>query len=1086
MQKVSRKLNLSRPSTSEPAKGLAYLSAPSQPSAKSNGLLICFFLSGTAGLIYEIAWTKSLGLLFGHTVYANGTVLAVFMAGIAAGSAWIGRKSEIARRPIALYGWIELGVAVTGMASLGGLFAVAWLYYQAYPHLFHSSWLLLLFRFLGSALVLFVPTFLMGGTLPVLLRGLTPSAQRGTAQLGRRVSRLYWVNTLGGVTGAIMAGFILLPVVGLRFSIVIAAILNIVAGGIALWISRRSELAAPINLVDPSRKSPLATQTEEGKQKSLSVETLFVAFAVVGGTAISYEIAWARLLATPLGSSTYAFTLMLVTFLLGITLGSILCDRWSRRHQPSLSTFAQTQAFVALAALLFLVSFQVLPRLLPPILESTQGSFRGLLLGQFVVTALAMLPAAVVFGFNFPAVVALIADSPDEAKRPAAATGKAYAANTCGAIFAAVLAGFFLIPWLGSFRSVAVTAATNVLLAVALGWFSSSRRPLAMLANFVMLACLIIVGWSPTFYDRALASFNAVLYWNLHPVPLTLQEAANTEDIVFLEDGLNATISVSRSDDYVALKTNGKVDASSVDTNTQILLGELAAVFHPNPRRVLVIGFGSGMTASAVSRFPEVAQIDCIEIEPAVLRAAPYLERLNRGVLPDPRLHLIVDDARNALLTSRQQYDLIISEPSNPWIAGVATLFTDEFYAAVRQRLAPGGMFVQWVQGYSLEPSDLQMVLATIAPHFSDVTLWQNAGADFLILARTQSGPLDFSRARTLWSLPLLQADFATLRLARPESWPVYFRLDDSQVRDLAAGGERNTDDRTLLEYRAPRAMVGENRRATLAALVERYRKDLLPVKLLPNEVPSALEASAESSLDLNLARSTDYVHALSGEISTASLEILRGRLALRENRTADAIAHLGRAAALDPENVKSIYWLALAKHSIPGDSEADALLTRVLLLDPKNLPALASRVAFARDRKDWRAGVQFQRELIATLKDPQAAEFCTLGDLWFRASNLSSAEEALRAGLQRDPYSYLCNRELGEVDRLTGRFTQAREHLELVERMYPEMDPGTYASLALVYQSEKRSDLERAILVKGLRIFPKDPLISRITLHLQ
>jgi len=209
--------------------------------------------------------------------------------------------------------------------------------------------------------------------------------------------------------------------------------------------------------------------------------------------------------------------------------------------------------------------------------------------------------------------------------------------------------------------------------------------------------------------------------------------------------------------------------------NTQILLGDLAGVLHPNPRRILIIGFGGGMTAFAISRFPEVEQIDCVEIEAAVLRAAPYLARLNRGVLRDPRLHLILDDARNALLTSRQQYDVIISEPSNPWIAGVATLFTEEFYSAAAKHLAPGGMFVQWVQGYSLEPSDLRVILATITPHFSNVTLWHSAGADFLILARNQGGSLDFSRARALWSNARVKEDFSSLQITCPESWPYIF-----------------------------------------------------------------------------------------------------------------------------------------------------------------------------------------------------------------------------------------------------------------------------------------------------------------------
>jgi len=762
----------------------------------------------------------------------------------------------------------------------------------------------------------------------------------------------------------------------------------------------------------------------------------------------------------------------------------MLYERWSGRYQPTLKTFALTQTLTSLAALLFLVFFYELPDILTPILKITGGSFGGLIIGQIVTAGLAILPAAVVFGFNFPVVVAVIAELSKEDNRPGEVTGRAYAANTCGAILFAVLTGFFLIPWLGSFRVVALAAVINLLLGTTLEWFSTPHRALALLANCALLACVVGAGWSSLFYDRALASFGTILYWNLHKAPLTVQEVANTEEIVFLEDGLNATISVSRSDNYAALKTNGKIDASSVDTNTQILLGDLGAVFHPNPRRVLVIGFGSGMTTSALSRFPEVLQIDCVEIEPAVLHAAPYLEKLNRGILRDSRLRLIMDDARNAILTSRQQYDLIVSEPSNPWIAGVATLFTDEFYAAVRRHLSSGGMFVQWVQGYSLEPSDLRMILATITPHFANVTFWHSAGPDFLILARTDSGPLDFSRARKLWSSSQVQDDFSALRLTRPESWSVYFSLSDSEVRALAEGGDRNTDDRTLLEYRAPRSMVGDSRRRPLEAIVKQYQKGLLPVELRPSEMRPALEAAAESSLDLGMDRSTDYVHVLASEPPTAALEIIRGRLALQENQTVEAISHLSRATMLEPENVNAMYWLAIAKHSVPNNSEGDALLTRILQRDPKNLPALASRVTFARERRDWRTGAQSQVDRIAAMKDPPAAEFCTLGDLWLRASDLTSAENALRAGLERDPYSYLCNRELGEVDRLKGHLAAAREHLEFVVRMYPEIDPGTYASLALVYRAQEQPKEARDILAKGLRIFPREPLISRMLSH--
>jgi spermidine synthase len=1047
----------------------------------TNALLVCFFLSGAAGLIYEIAWTKSLGLLFGHTVYANATVLAVFMAGLAAGSAWLGSKSERTIRPIALYGWIELGVAATGTLSLAGLAALRWLYYIVCPLLSRSPVSLLTLRFMGAVLILIVPSFLMGGTLPILLRGMTPCGRKGSTQIGRSVSRLYWVNTLGAVAGTISAGFVLLPALGLRLSVMFAVLLNAAAGGVALRLSRRFQTI----ISGPSPNEVRSTTPAKLKidlAKPFPIAFLLAAFGLVGATAMSYEISWARLLATTLGSSTYAFTLMLAMFLLGIAAGSILYERWSARHTPSLATFARTQTFTSVAALLFLVFFRELPQVLPPILKITHGSFSGLVLGQFVAAALAMLPAATVFGFNFPAVVALIAGFPGEDDHPGQATGSAYAANTCGAIIGAVCTGFFLVPWLGSFRVVAVAAAMNLFLGIALELWSKPRRNVAQLVNVALIVCVVGVGWSSWFYDRGLASFGTVLYWNFHDAALTLEEAANTEDVVFLKDGLNATISVSRRDSYLALKTNGKVDASSVDAITQILLGDLGAIFHEHPRKVLVIGFGGGMTASALSRFPEVERIDCIEIEPAVLRAAPYLEQLNRGVLRDARLRLILDDARNTLLTSREQYDLIVSEPSNPWIAGVATLFTDEFYAAARKRLAPGGVFVQWVQGYSLEPSDLQMILATIAPHFIDLTLWHSAGADFLILARTESAPLDFSRARTLWSQPQLQEDFSTLRLSRPESWPAYFSLDDSEVRALAAGGDRNTDDRTLLEYRAPRAMVGETRTAELMALVRRFQNGLLPVELNASERRAALEAAAESSFDLHMDRSAEYVHALDAETPTTSLEIVRGRLALRETRIAEAITHFNRATMLEPQSVKAMYWLALAKHAIPGDSEGDTILTRILQGDPKNQLALASRVEFARERRDWRASAQAQVEHVAAMKELPASELCMLGDLWARAGNLAAAEEALRAGLQREAYSYMCHRELGEIDRLKGRMAAAQENLEFVVRFYPEADSGTYLSLALVYRAQGHPDRAREILGKGQRIFPNDPLIPRMS----
>jgi spermidine synthase len=1039
-----------------------------------SALQFCFFLSGAAGLIYQLAWTKSLGLLFGYSAYATATVLAVFMGGLASGSVWLGKYGERQANPIAFYAWIEFGVAATGGASISGLALVRAIYFDAYPLLSASRISLLGLRCLGAAIVLLVPSFLMGGTLPILVRGVT----RRCSELGVRISGFYAINTLGAVAGTLAAGFLLLPMLGLRRSVAIAVLLNISAAMIALRLAPRARPAAEYVQQPALKKFPAA----DLQTLLPSSPFLLLSFALVGGTAMAYEIAWSRLLATTVGSSTYAFTLMLATFLAGMGIGSFLF-KWrikGSRH-ASLQTIVSTQLATAGAALLFLLGFQYLPELIPPILRAMRGTFSGLVLAQWVTSALAMLPVAIVFGFNFPAFVVLIAGTQREGVQTSSTVGRAYAANTGGAIVAALLSGFLLLPWIGSFRVIAFAAALNLLLAVALQLCAKPRSIRTLTVSAALLSAIAFVGFSSRVYSRSFAAFGAVLYGNYHDARLTVREVADTEDVVFFEDGVNTTIAVTRSDDYVGLKTNGKVDASNLDSSTQLLLGDLGAILHPHPRRVLIIGFGGGMTASAVSRFPDVARIDCVEIEPAVFHAAPYLERLNRGVLRDPRLHLIFDDARNFLQTAREPYDLIISEPSNPWIAGVASLYTDEFYATVRKQLAPGGFFLQWVQAYSLEPSDFRMILATLTPHFPDVSVWHSAGRDFLLLARQSSEPLSFERSRALWAQPNLHDDFQTLHLAEAESWPVYFRLGDAEVRAFARGASVNSDDRTWLEYRASRSVLNEDLTAALEKEVAKFQKAPLPPELAASEVPATILAVIESALDLNSARASAVAQLLPTAPQSARAELLLGRLALQANRTADAVTHMQSARQLSNNLYSMNYWLAEAELQRGSVAIADALLAELLTHQPTNADALRARRNIARDSHTWQLAIELQLRLLEL--QPAAVEFCRLGDLYLRAGNLPAAESSLQDGLRRDPYSFLCRRELGELQRARGNLPDAADNLEFVIRHYPEGDPKTYVSLALVYKAQGRKKAAVEILAKGRRVFADDALLNRFKL---
>ena len=1046
-------------------------------------LLVCFFLSGAAGLVYQVAWGKALGLIFGNTVYAISTVIAVFMGGLALGSAWWGARSERQSNPVRLYGWMELGVGLSGAVSLAGLAAVRKLYVASYPLVSGSAPALLLLRFLGAAIVLFLPTFLMGGTLPVLVQGLT----RHSAELGRRLSRLYWINTAGAVAGTLAAGFFLLAVYGLRATVETAVAVNGVAGLTALLLASGFVAAAA---------EPVSPRPAKNSASPPLSPLLLAAFAVVGAAAIAYEVAWTRLLVTFFGSSTYAFTLMLATFLAGIVLGSLLFEWWvARGGVPTTGGFALTQTLTAVAALAFLLVYEKLPAVVVSVLDwhyqrlpawligpfgLRQNSFAALALAQFVTSAAAMLPAATVFGFNFPLATVVIAGPRRHDGTAGAAVGKAYAANTFGAIAGAVLSGFFLIPRLGAYRLVGFVALANIGLALLLLARSGGRRMLPASAAFAVGCGIVAAMAFGRLSNPAIATFAPFLYYDSSKSHLTIAEWAESFDILFVRDGLNATISVAAGEDYLSLRTNGKVDASNRDVQTQLFSGHLGAIFHPAPRRVLVIGFGSGMTVAALARYPEIERIDCVEIEPAVIEAAPFLERLNRGVLRDPRVHVVLDDARNFLLTTRQSYDLIVSEPSNPWIAGIASLFTDEYYRAARARLRPGGMLVQWIQGYSIFPEDLRMVLATLADHFESVSVWRGEEPDFLLLARMDRSPLSLDRLRELLKNPVFKDDFDELNISAPEAVLAYHRLDDADLRRLVAGERHNTDDNTLLEFHAPRALLRHGLYEENVEDVWKSRSSPLPRDVRIENSRAALLAAADTALwndDWN--RAAAFLDGVTD--SDAYVELLRGRLEFGREHYAEARAHYTTALRLDPKLSAAAQGLAeVARHNNDLDS-AYLLYRQILGRDPQNLPAMAGIVKVLDRKGEWaQAAVMLSKKLDLD-SDPDSSEFAFLGDLFVHTGHPEEAAAQYEEALRRDPYSISGHVGLGDLDRARGEWEKARKYYEFAERFDPESSSDLYTSLAEVYRHLGREADARRAIEKGRRLFPGDAGFSAL-----
>ena len=957
-------------------------------------------------------------------------------------------------------------IGLTGLASLAGLELVHSLYPATYSAL--SKWQVLLTgaRLFWTIVVLFIPTFLMGGTFPILVL----RAAQKVEELPRRISQLYWTNTAGAVLGTLVAGFWLLPYLGLRLTICSAAALNCAAGIMAI---RNAGTGA-----DGARKEALAShEPDVRKSTDKGSGALLWLFGVVGCTAFAYEIAWTRLLAITIGSSTYAFTLMLATFLTGLVIGSAVFQSYASHEKKGASWAALSWVQVALgcSALSSLILFHWIPAVIPPLLNATGRTFSGLVVAQCVTTGLTVLPAAIAFGFNFPMVLALY-EVRAKRRGSSAAIGKAYAANTIGSIIGSIVTGFALIPWLGSFRVIAAVAVVNLLAAVSLHLNTAPRRLAAISADALLIAGTLVVAFSSFFYNQPLLLLSTVLYGSSYQGRLTLGEIAATKEVVFATEGVNDSVAVVRTDGDVALRVNGKVDASTQDSRTQLLMGDLGAALHPSPKRVLIIGFGSGMTVSAVARYPDVQRIDCIEIEPAVIRAAPYLESLNRGVLSDSRLHMIFEDARTFLLTSRAQYDLIISEPSNPWIQGVATLFTSEYYAAARKRLAPGGMLVQWLQAYSLAPGDLQMTVRTFAPHFPEVTLWRAGETDLLLLARLDVSPIRFDHLQSLWGNAALREDFTFLDVQRPEGLVGYFLLADAAVRRLGGEGPLNTDDRTLLEYDAPKGLLTPGLAEADGELIRRFRGGPIPPNLARAEVPGALKAGLETALDLNdVSSAKDFLDAEDSQPDSVSREIAGGRLALLEGDAAHAEQHLQTALRLDPQSPEAAYWRAKAERSSGDDNAAAQHIDEALKWRPDYLPALEDEMELAAARKDFRTALTAQLRRMALMAHPPAYEYGRLGALWISAANVAEAEAALLKGLGQDPYCYACHFELGELYLETGKLSPAREHFAWVVRFFPDSDPVAFRSLVGIDLALRDQRAARSVLEEGLRLFPDD-----------
>jgi spermidine synthase len=760
-----------------------------------------FFLSGGIGLLYEVVWARMLTQIFGNTTHAIATVLSAFMAGLALGSYGFGRMVDRGRNALLAYGLLEGGVGVYALLVPALFNLTQWAYARLYGLVDVSFAAFSVVLFLLAFLVIVAPTALMGATLPVLSR----FSVTEVPSVGRRVGELYAVNTLGAVLGCALTGFVLIAGLGLHGTVRLGAALNL---SIALVIVILVAVTG-VGAAAPAGREAEGSVPAVGGTPPARIETaLLVGFALSGAAAMVYENAWVRALTLVIGMSTYSFTVMLTTFLIGLGAGSFLyARRWGTRR-VGIATFGGLQLLIALTSLTTIPLFERLPFVFLRLRHGFGDFFGQFLAIQVLLSALVMILPTLLLGATFPMVASIYTHSLAVVGRR---VGTAYASNTLGAILGAFLGGFLLIPTIGVQHSIGLAVAVNAAVGVLLVGMDPAMRLVPRLvaaATLALAAALAFLGFG-TWDKGVMTSGVAIYYYNYTSLPTDSlrREWMRRDELLYYREGLTATISVHRSagSDYLYEKTNGKVDASFGDAPTQLLVGYLPMLFNPTAKRVLVIGMGSGMTAKAAAAFP-VDRLEVVEIEPAVIEGARFFRAKNGNIHEDRRVQFIPADGRNYLLASPHRYDVIISEPSNPWIAGVGNLFTREYYLQARDKLAEGGVFGQWMQTYGMAPEDLRMVYRTFAEVFPDVSLWAVNESDLVLVGTLRPQRLRYGGLQAaLRTAPVAQRDLETLGFADPYGLLAMYLMPRAVLLKMAGEAEVNLDDVPRLEFSAPR-----------------------------------------------------------------------------------------------------------------------------------------------------------------------------------------------------------------------------------------------------------------------------------------
>jgi spermidine synthase len=1080
-----------------------------QPAEKSSHLifvlvLACFFISGLTGLTYEILWTRMIVEIIGSAPFAITIVLTVFMGGLGLGSYLAGRSIDRVRNPLRLvgfYGLLELIIGAYGILLPLLLVFFRPLYGVLYNRLFEYFYIYQLLTFVGCFVLLIIPVTCMGATLPILSRFFVTRL----STLGAQVGRLYGLNTIGAAVGSLLCGFWLISHLGVWGSLTFAIAFNAIIGVLCVVLSHTLTVdrngAGKKGKGERERPAPQDFPVEVPAIEVTEGWHALIIFGISGFCAMAYEVIWTKLLGLLVGPTTYSFTIVLVTFITGLALGSIFFGWLGDRVRKVMNLLLSTQVAAALFALL-----------VSQIMGNSQIFFAKLIVhfkDHFALLSLAKAAALFLFmffptfslGATFPLVGKLYTRS---LARTGRSIGSAYAINSVGAVLGSFSAGFLLIPLMGKEKGLSLVVALQLLTVLAIvvhrglkKWAKPSQ--LAALA-IPVIAGLFLIAFYPQWDRKMLSRGKYHRFFNEEIKDLSwftslfsgMARFENPDNkLLYFGDGIGGfTTVLDVSTDILGnrsynLFNSGKADASTRgDMETQTLSAHFPMLFHPNPKSVLVVGLASGITAGEMLYYP-LERLDVVEINDKVITASDLFLPWNNRVLYSPKTHLLIQDGRAHLALTERTYDVISSEPSNPWMAGLAALFTQEFFSLAKDRLNEGGIFVQFIHTYQMDWSTFALVGRTFASVFPNSLLVRTdpsgLGADFLLVGiKGDERPQESVAARNLvYAERSKNVTFLDHRI-------LYHLIVSEDLKALFGEGRVNTDHRPWLEFSAPRLMhvddegVGRkimDRRAVYprtAAIIHESKKDvdwqldylayglsLYRTDILTrHRVDLARATTSQKERFANLVDAYCATNVVS-DFSFLGDEVLRNRCMTRQ------IQAVQSKIETSPYKVTLLFYLA-GLYLKKGDMEnAVSAYSRGLALQPDVVDAhINLGVALEKLGRGKEAKVQFEKALQINPDNVEA--HYNLGDFYYQSGEMEQALKHFRQVLRIDPKHVKTLLVLGGVMAQQGNLEDAIGYYGEALALAPESISGHY-NMACVLARKKEigralESLRRAI----------------------